>query len=154
VDPLGISVHFMTGEWDSGDVIASARLPVVDGLPAVQIQQHLSLRLCDLLGETLVRIPDDIVPQPQDRREASYFSFPEVADFEVRTDWSARRIFNFMRSTEHWGRAYPCIEHGRRYELKHALLFSERTKDHFLPRNHEVIHLECNPGVVVASYYH
>ncbi|HEY5734562.1 MAG TPA: formyltransferase family protein [Gammaproteobacteria bacterium] len=154
IDPLGVSLHVMNSEWDAGDVIASTTLEVVDGLPGAYIQLRLSEALCDLLAQTLERFPDGLSPIAQQQKDASYHGAPGPADFQVQTKWSARRIFNFMRATEHWGYAYPCEVNGRHYELKHALVFSADNQADLLPNNSEVLHFECNPGLMVASYYH
>lgn len=154
IDPLGVSLHVMNSEWDAGDVVASRTLEVVDGLPGAYIQMRLSEALCDLLEKTLDRFPDGLSPLAQRQKDASYQSAPGPEDFQVQTEWSARRIFNFMRATEHWGCSYPCEVNGRRYELKHALVFSAENEVDLLPNNREVLHFGCNPGLMVASYYH
>ena len=152
-DSLGITLHFMTDQWDAGDIIATARMPVIDGQRNVQVNTALASVLCDLLKGALERFPDAIQPVAQQPECASYQGYPLARDFHVMTSWSARRIFNFMRANEHWGRPYPCETGGRYYDLKHALLFSEDEADELLPNQPDVIQLCCNPGTMVASYY-
>jgi methionyl-tRNA formyltransferase len=153
-DPLGVSLHFMNSQWDAGDVIAAATMPVTDGHRSEQVNMDLSSLLCDLLEHTLDRFPDEITPVTRQKERASYQGYPKDEDFQVSSKWSARRIFNFMRATEHWGRPYPCDTGGRGYELKRALGYSEDAEARMFAGKPDVIRLECNPGVLVASYYH
>ena len=150
---LAMTLHLMSDQWDAGDIIARADVPITDGLRAGQLNQVLATALCELLEETLGLFPGSIRPQIQEAEHASYQGYPRAGDFQVRTEWSARRIFNFMRATEHLGYPYPCQIEDKTHDLKHALLFSEDEAAELMPSKPGVLHLRCNPGLLVASYY-
>lgn len=150
---LGITLHFMTDQWDAGDIISAAQVPIIDGMRAGQVNLALASVLCELLEDTLDQFPGAIHPQIQKPEHASYQGYPGASDFRVTTEWSARRIFNFMRATEHWGCPYSCETGGKCHDLKHALLFSEDEQARLLPNKPGVVHLRCNPGLLVATYY-
>jgi methionyl-tRNA formyltransferase len=152
VESLGMSVHRMTAEWDAGDIVASQSIAVEDGLSAGQINQRLAECLVELLAQTLVT-PWDHVSIPQDKALASYYSYPQETDFIVSVEWPARRIFNFMRATEHWGRAYPCEVAGQRYQLKHALAYVADSGSQLPDTVPNVLNIACSQGILTASYY-
>lgn len=77
----GVTVHFMNEELDDGPIILQRRVPIVPG----ETQHTLILKTkrigTDLLLEALVRLeqgPVDTVPN--DRTQATYYSFPTPED--------------------------------------------------------------------------
>ena len=154
VDPLGVSLHCINQQWDAGDVIASSKVVVTNGQSAAQVEQELAAAFSRLLDETLDVFPDGITRHVQNSAHASYFGYPEGDDFAIDTNWTARRAFNFMRATEHWGRAYPVMANGRAYALKHALAWANSEDGVGLMEKQGVVRIKLNPGVLAASYYH
>lgn len=153
VQELGVTVHTMNEEWDAGEIIACESMPVTDGLPGIEVNLELSQLLCESLENILNDYPEGVATTVQDTTQASYHSYPEPEHFEVSQDWSARRIYNFMRATDHWGRAYPCEVDGTRYDLKHALVYSKRGGVKLLPEQDGLLHINCATGTLAASYH-
>lgn len=154
VEKLGVTLHTMTSEWDAGHIITSESMPVADGMDGMQINLELAQLLSETLQSVLEDYPDNTTLTSQDDSQASYHSYPEEIDFSVSTDWSARRIYNFMRATDHWGRSYPCDIDGKRYELKHALVYSKRGGVQLLPDKPGLLNINCQRGTLAASYYY
>ena len=154
VNPLGISLHCINQDWDAGDIIASRSIGLDDGLSAAQVEREMALGFCQLLEEALNRLPQGLRPKTQDATQASYQGYPADSDFSIDATWSARRAFNFMRATEHWGRPYRYVANDVKYELKHALAWTSSVENAPLADRSDVIHIEFDPGILVASYYH
>ncbi len=152
VQNIGLSIHQMTEELDAGDLIAQGIIRLEDGIQIAEINQTLSEALCRLLLQALDDWP--ISRLPQQASQASYQTYPEDSDFEIDTSWDVRRVFNFMRATEHWAKSYPCVVDGRNIELKHALIYTHDLQQPLLPDSTDVVEIIFPDGKLAASYYH
>jgi len=107
-----------------------------------------------LLNDGLQAIVERSAGIQQSEIDASYQTFPEIADFEVSVEWSARRIFNFMRATAHLGQPYHCRFQGKDLQLRRALAYSDEGKPDGLGDIGQIVEITCSTGTLVASYYH
>ncbi|MBI3303119.1 MAG: formyl transferase [Deltaproteobacteria bacterium] len=77
----GVTVHFMNEELDDGPIIAQRRVPIVPG----ETQHSLIVKTkrvgAELLLESLDRLEKGTVEtRPNDRAQATYYSFPTPED--------------------------------------------------------------------------
>jgi methionyl-tRNA formyltransferase len=77
----GVTVHFMNEELDDGPIIAQRRVPIVPG----ETQHSLIMKTkkvgAELLLESLDRLEKgQVEAQPNDRMQATYYSFPTPED--------------------------------------------------------------------------
>jgi methionyl-tRNA formyltransferase len=116
----GVTVHFMDEGVDTGDIALQQPVGFPDGVSGAEADRlcgeagaELMVEAVRLLGQG--RCPrrkqngDD--PSPSLRYEdlrpgRLYARWPRAVDFEISTEWPARRAFNFVRGTAHWGVPY------------------------------------------------
>jgi methionyl-tRNA formyltransferase len=102
----GVTLHLLSERLDAGDVVAQAPVELPEGASGPTIDQVLGEAGAELLLRVLAAPPGGrLQGRVQAESEATCQPRPGLADFEVPTAWSARRAFNFMRGTAHWG--YP-----------------------------------------------
>ena len=83
-DPVtGVTIMQMEAGLDTGPVLATARVPVEDRTSG-QLHAELGTVGARLMVETLAQL-DDLRPQPQDEREATYAA--KIDKAEARLDW-------------------------------------------------------------------
>ncbi len=120
-DSFGLSLHRMTSELDAGPVLARKSVSMPDGISMPQANMRLAEAMPELIEAGLAMMENRQAGIPQDPAQASYQSFPAASDYTVSTQWSARRIYNFMRATAYQGQVYPCVVQDRTLRLQHAL---------------------------------
>ena len=89
----------------------------------------------------------------QGSEDASYQGYPDISDFVVSVEWTAQRLFNFLRATVHMGQAYPCQIEGRQVLLRHALRYSTGREIPTQVVENQAIRVSCSSGILLASYY-
>lgn len=92
------------------------------------------------------------IPRTPQSAGGSYQSWPIQDDFEIRTEWSACRAYNFMRGTDNWQRPYRCEIDGEELLLTEALWFVEKGE---LPspciKKDGDYFIQCSPGILIAK---
>lgn len=142
----GVTVHWMDGQFDTGPIAAQRIVPLTDG-----ISEHDATRLMARAGgRTLVEVLQHVVggelPYRKQAPGGSYQPWPHSEDFVVSADWSARRIFNFMRATVVWGHPYTLELDGARWMLSDALSWSNYTTlETPCTVEGEIITFRCSP---------
>ena len=86
---------------------------------------------------------------PQDEGIASYQGFPSESDFTVSNQWTAKRLFNFIRATSEPGRIYPCTVGGHVYPLLKAITYQENGSAKMVATSTTVT-IPCAQGYVIA----
>jgi methionyl-tRNA formyltransferase len=152
IEKTGISLHRMTSKIDAGPVVAQAPVTLPDGVSNMLAMSLLANSGAALITDFVARLESGgVIERIQDEREASYMGFPHDDDFRVSTNWPARRIYNFMNATSHWGRGYPCELDGRQCMLAQAESYTDSAmpaKATHEDENTRVI--RCNPGYLTA----
>lgn len=148
----GISLHRMTSKIDAGPVVAQQAVSLPDGVSNMQATSLLAQRGAQLILDFLMRLENGgVVERIQHEPEASYMGYPHDDVFRVSTDWPARRIYNFMNATGHWGRGYPCEHDGGPCTLAQADSFTDSpTAPEVDADDGNTLVLHCNPGFLVA----
>lgn len=118
---VGVSLHWMDEQLDTGDIAAQQPLALPAGVDGPGADRLWAAAAADLLLPVL----DDLrrgeqtrIPQPSG---GSYQGYPTDDDFELAADWPARRAWVFMRGTEEWGRPFAVRAGGRVLRLAEAL---------------------------------
>lgn len=106
INPVGVTVHWMSEALDQGDIAAQTDVPLPDGVDWRSIEHRCAATGGALLVEVLDQLERDQIQRHPQPAAGSYQPMPTVNDFFIRVEWSARRAFNFMRSTEFWGLPY------------------------------------------------
>ncbi|GKU78503.1 methionyl-tRNA formyltransferase [Paenibacillus sp. L3-i20] len=94
----GVTIMYMAEGLDTGDMISSVELPILDEDTSGTMFEKLSLAGATLLGETLPQIIEGrAIATPQNNDEATYA--PNLSREDERLDWnkSARELFNQVR---------------------------------------------------------
>ncbi len=149
----GVTLHRLSQRLDRGDIIAQERTSWPDGIRAPEIEERLAVRGARLFVESLPCYQrNEVKPRPQAESASSYFPSPAEEDFRLSSDWSARRLFNFMRGTETWGRSYPLRLGERECRLCKAIA---HVADGYLGDGFETegeeIRVQCSRGVLHAT---
>jgi len=151
-DDFGVSLHHISSELDAGPVLAQRRVSMADGIAYSAACYQLAEAGRDLLLATLDRIEHQLCPgQPQDETQASYQSFPAKEDFILSTDWTAKRMYNFICAMQERGVHYPCVIHGHTYYLTKAFSYQTGGKTD-MAISHQRINVHCQDGSVEAGF--
>lgn len=104
---VGFTFHRMADTFDTGPILAQARIPLGDEHEWLELQPKLSAAVGPLLRRTLVRVEQGEAGEPQDDGEGSYFGWFEP-DY-VWIDWSkpALDVYRQVRAWRFAGPAAP-----------------------------------------------
>jgi methionyl-tRNA formyltransferase len=148
----GVSLHLINDEIDAGDVVIQMEVPLRAGMRGRAIETRLGEFGAKLFLEAMRLYQlNNINSQPQNWIQATYMPEPKFEDFELSTNWSARRAFMFMRGTEEWGRTYPIQLENASVIVKTAMAYSPSgkiNKPYSLEDNY--ITMQFSPGLVNA----
>lgn len=122
---IGVTVHFMDEQFDTGDIALQAPLELPDGISGAEADRACASLGGRLLVEALRGLQRGTLARRRQPDGGSYYSWPTADDFTLDLAWTARRAFNFMRGTAEWGRPYPVEAGGARLELAAALSYTE-----------------------------
>jgi methionyl-tRNA formyltransferase len=98
----GVTMHYMSPEFDAGDIIAQRRIPIFFGDTWCSILSRLQETTERLLREELPRVFDGTnARQPQDPTRARYYRRRHPEDGQIEWDQSVRDIYNLIRALVH-----------------------------------------------------
>ena len=148
----GVTLHLVSEEIDAGDIVLQTEVPLRAGLRGRAIDSRLGEFGAKLFLEALRLYQlNNINIQPQSWIQASYMPGPKFEDFEILSNWSARRAFSFIRGTEEWNRPYQINIAGKSVQIKTAMAYSPSgtiRKPYELDDNY--ITMQFSPGLVNA----
>jgi methionyl-tRNA formyltransferase len=123
----GVTIHLIDEGMDSGDILAQESLPVPDGISYDALEWQ-----CIQLGKTLLAqmvwslSTGQATPTPQDKTQSSYHPFPREEDFAISAeDWSAHRVYNFVRGVHTWGNPILLHTDEKTYHVHDALAYRQ-----------------------------
>lgn len=147
----GVTVHYLDEGLDTGDIAMQAAVPLPDGVSEAAAERSLMLAGLDLLREVLADLAGGVAQRRPQLPGGSYFGFPNVGDFTLSVDWSARRAYNFMRATAGRGMPYPVEINGRIERLAVADHYEAELKlDRPSVRHGRNLVIRFNPGILYA----
>ena len=126
----GITLHRVTEEVDAGPVVARRGVALADGQDFAALDACMARHGVAAFVDRLRAHPSGALPaQAQDEAQASAQPAPGPGDFRLERAWPARRAFNFMRGTAHWGWPYPVALEDGELRLRAALGFAADAGD-------------------------
>lgn len=112
----GVTLHVMTDEIDSGPIIAQTQVPFPDGMTS----DEASILLAREGGNLAIRHIQDMENHTDIKEHPNcggrYYHWPGSGDFSIDTNWTGKRIYNFVHGTSHWNQPYK-LELGNRLLL-------------------------------------
>ena len=148
---IGVTIHFMDEQLDTGEIAAQAEVDLPDGVSGEEADSALSQHGAELLLDVLYQLEKERLVRRAQPPGGSYFSVPQAGDFEIETAWAAQRAFNFIRGTDEWRRSYPIDVARQRFILKQALFYStHEALDQPYRLFHDQIDIQFSPGVLRA----
>jgi methionyl-tRNA formyltransferase len=109
INPVGVTVHWMSEALDAGDIAAQADVPLPDGVDWRSIERGCAATGGSLLVDVLDQLDRGQVKRHPQPLGGTYQPLPTGDDFSISVEWGARRAFNFMRATEFWGFPYRLL---------------------------------------------
>lgn len=116
---IGLSIHCLSQQLDCGDIMAQSELALADGMRGTEIDKAIASRVANLLRQA----EHQPLNRSQDESVASYLGFPQESDFYLLPQWSARRMYNFLRGNDHLGQYFYMNMAGSRITIKGVLAF-------------------------------
>jgi len=99
---LGVSLHYLSQDWDSGDIVSQSSTPRTLGSDESSLNRQLASLAGQLLHETLNRTWHSTMIE----LEESYFGKPQADDFRLNHHWKTQHAYDFMLGTLSWGLSY------------------------------------------------
>jgi len=148
----GVTLHRVTPRIDAGEIVLQARTSLPDGVDETQANRLLAERGARLFTDAVELYRSGEPPlRVQEEAASSYNGPPGDADFRVSSEWSARRVFNFIRGTKGWRRPYPMRIGGHDYRLTDALGFAPGARlERPVTLSGNEARIQCSPGVLHA----
>jgi methionyl-tRNA formyltransferase len=145
----GVTIHQMDATLDAGAIVAQAPVPLRDGEPGDALERRCAETGGRLLAQSVrALVAGTARPAPQGAG-GSYEPWPQAPDFAVPLDRSARRAFNFIRGTAHWGEPHTLAVDGARYHIREALAYDmSATLEAPVVRHGARLRVRCAPGVL------
>jgi methionyl-tRNA formyltransferase len=94
----GVTIHELVDELDAGPILAQVPVRYLDGISEAELERLLSNVAIDSLRILLPAVQRGSHTQiAQDESQATYETWPDIADYTIDTHRSARSAFNFIR---------------------------------------------------------
>lgn len=95
----GVTMHYMTAEFDTGDIISQRRVPIFFEDTWLDIQARIAAATEAMLAEELPRLLDGTCArQPQDGSKARYYRRRHPEDGRIDWQQSVLSIYNLTRA--------------------------------------------------------
>jgi len=147
VQQTGVTLHWLDAGLDTGDIALQKELMLPLGIDGLVAEQQTAVSCAQLLVDGLNQLANGRLPRTPQPPGGSYHSFPTAADFEIPTNWPARRAFHFMRGTSHWQRPYTILlPDGEKLVAKTAVAYSEEAGEK--PDDIRGRAIQFSPGVL------
>jgi methionyl-tRNA formyltransferase len=153
VTESAVTIHFMDERLDTGDIVRRQQFRFKEGMSGSEANE-----LCGQAGGRALleavnelQIGRKLHRYAQDDESASYAPQPKANDFRIETHWEARRAFNFIRGTAHWGYSFPIEVAGKDVMLATAVSYHpHQTLPTPIVWQGQRVLLQMNPGVLKA----
>ena len=112
---IGVSLHFLSDDWDSGELVSQVSVKRLSGLDEARLNQQLADSAGTLVKHTLT----GNITRPENPHAASYFKAPQDEDFQIKPEWKVQHAFDFMSGTLSWNHDYRfTAKDGRQVRLR------------------------------------
>lgn len=151
-DRLGVTIHLMDADLDTGDIVAQGEVGLEPGASWERAEGLAAALGGRLLADAVGMAAAGHMPRRPQGPGGSYRPAPRADDFMIDVAWPARRAFGFMRGTAAWGQPFGVQVGGERLLLADALAYSD---DEILGRPYVrdggQIRIQMTPGVLRAN---
>lgn len=152
-DAVGVSWHKVIAAFDAGDIVGQQKIRLDEGASYAEISTALAEAGTRLMSVLLSELSaGSLTSRPQVAEMATYYPYPEAADFVVDTAWSARHAYNFMRATHAFGQPFLCRIGSHQYKLDKAIDYVNNASLDELEVKAKTLYIPCNEGVLMATY--
>jgi len=128
-EKAGITIHEIDANFDTGKIVLQESVVLEDGLSSAEATILLTTAATQQLK---ILFEDLSVSRPTSLDQAvtksSYYSWPQLEQFNLSTEWHVRRVFNFIRGTSHWNQVYKLCVSGKDLLIREALEYSTDSK--------------------------
>ena len=124
VNNFGVTIHRMTEEFDTGNIVSQQAINMPDGINKNEATKMLAYVACELMLKILDNI-ENISDIKQSNEFSSYQSYPIESDYTVSTLWPAKRIYNFINAYKGSGVSFLCEVNEKKFKLIDALSYQE-----------------------------
>jgi methionyl-tRNA formyltransferase len=151
----GVTIHWMAGRIDGGDIVAQTTLPLARGRASRDLYMHLTSCGTDLLAGVLGQIASgDPTSRPQDETQATYESAADIARARVPfAQWPAERVWHVLSGLGDQRSDLIADSTGR--QLAHGRAAHYRITSEVEPGRITVIdaryELHCSDGIVTVE---
>ncbi len=150
---LGVSWHQLTHDFDAGDIVQQQNVQPVEAASHVEI----SLQLAEIGAELMLMLLADVATGAvrktrQNKEAASYYPYPQQADFVLDLQRTALQAYNFMCATQAFGFSYRCQLQNQCYFLAQALGYHNESELKTVKQQGNTLYIPFNKGVLIASY--
>ncbi|MEW2033816.1 methionyl-tRNA formyltransferase [Streptomyces roseifaciens] len=117
---IGLTVHVMERELDTGPVLHTVEVPIGEDETAGSVYTALLREYPDAVLTALDRIAQDVQPVPQPTEGASFYH--RITEADTRIDWSlsTNHLFNLIRAQSDPFLNAWCTVDGRKLYVKRA----------------------------------
>ena len=148
---LGVTIHQMDADFDTGPIVAQQRVDLPDGAPGPVADRLCAQTGATLLVELLQQLVHGGLPSQAQPPGGSYQGWPTAADFRLDATWSAQHAYNFMRGTAEWQQPYAITVDHTEMWLHSALAYlADQTLATPVERQGATVLIQFQPGVLQA----
>jgi methionyl-tRNA formyltransferase len=116
---FGPTLHFMSPELDSGDIIEIGHVEITNEMTAKELYDKTSILSFELFKKHLPSILEGKVESTPQDHNAEYFIYARdsLDNKEVDFNWPERKIYNFIRALEFppFEKAYIIVDNNKIY---------------------------------------
>ena len=144
---FGITLHRMEASLDSGNIIKQTKVNLPDGISITQANENLAIagsHLITQLTQTLAN-NQELLEIPQEEAKSTYQGFSSKNDYIVSDQWSAQRLFNFVKATHYRGNHYQIKLSEEWFTLKDVSFPQD-----FIDKKTQFLSINCNPGTLIG----
>lgn len=148
---IGVTVHWMDADFDTGALAAQQALPLPAGATSAELDRLCAATGADLLPRVLQQLAQGVVVRQAQPTGGSQQSWPTAANFQLCSHWSAYHAYTFMRGTDEWQQPYVINIAGEAITLRRALAYQpDRRLDQPVIYNGQEVAVQMQPGVLYA----
>jgi len=121
---FGVTLHRLSQDFDTGNSVSQMSVKIEDGFTQNKTTELLAKVASDLVLNLLDDIKNNRVTEiEQDKTKASYYSYPDYKDYELSTNWTAKRIYNFIKAYQNEDVYFLCQINKEKVKIINAISF-------------------------------
>ncbi len=144
---MGVSLHFMDEEMDTGDLIAQQKVNFANGITAAEADEKSAI----VGGKMMVDVLSlgRIERRAQNGEEASYQNFPDEVAKTISTKWDVMRAYNFLKGADEWSPFRLDLGTGEQIRINQVLDFQiEESQNRLMIEDDGVYSVQMKGGII------